>query len=90
MPSRVAASSEPIYLIVRSDDGGMSHSVNRALQRVIASGLPVSAVDANPYFFNRGLPDMSRNRRGELDALTSERFRDTSAPATSSSSRIGS
>jgi predicted glycoside hydrolase/deacetylase ChbG (UPF0249 family) len=29
-------------LIIRSDDGGMSHSVNMALERLIATGLPVS------------------------------------------------
>lgn len=30
------------YLIIRSDDAGMSHSVNMALERLIQSGLPVS------------------------------------------------
>ncbi len=37
-------SSDPnqTYLIVRSDDAGMSHSVNVALERLISSGLPVS------------------------------------------------
>ena len=34
--------SEPISLIVRADDAGMSHSVNIALERLIDSGLPVS------------------------------------------------
>jgi predicted glycoside hydrolase/deacetylase ChbG (UPF0249 family) len=29
-------------LVVRSDDGGMSHSVNMGLQRLIESGMPVS------------------------------------------------
>jgi hypothetical protein len=33
---------DPIYLIIRSDDGGMSHSVNMALERMLASGMPVS------------------------------------------------
>lgn len=33
---------DPVYLIVRSDDGGMSHSLNMALERVIESGLPIS------------------------------------------------
>jgi predicted glycoside hydrolase/deacetylase ChbG (UPF0249 family) len=32
----------PVYLIIRADDGGMSHSVNMALERLIESGLPVS------------------------------------------------
>jgi chitin disaccharide deacetylase len=30
------------YLIIRSDDAGMSHSVNMGLERLIATGLPVS------------------------------------------------
>jgi predicted glycoside hydrolase/deacetylase ChbG (UPF0249 family) len=34
--------SGPAYMIVRSDDAGMSHSVNVALERLIASGLPLS------------------------------------------------
>jgi predicted glycoside hydrolase/deacetylase ChbG (UPF0249 family) len=33
---------DPVYLIIRSDDAGMSHSVNTALERLIQSGLPVS------------------------------------------------
>lgn len=37
-----ALASEPVYLVIRADDGGMSHSVNMALERLIASGLPVS------------------------------------------------
>jgi chitin disaccharide deacetylase len=37
-----APASEPAYLIIRSDDAGMSHSVNVALERLIQSGLPVS------------------------------------------------
>jgi chitin disaccharide deacetylase len=36
------AVSEQVSLIIRSDDAGMSHSVNMALQRLIESGLPVS------------------------------------------------
>jgi predicted glycoside hydrolase/deacetylase ChbG (UPF0249 family) len=40
--SHAGASSAPVYLVIRSDDGGMSHSVNRGLERLIASGLPVS------------------------------------------------
>jgi len=34
--------ADPIYLVVRSDDGGMSHSVNMALEKIISSGIPVS------------------------------------------------
>jgi predicted glycoside hydrolase/deacetylase ChbG (UPF0249 family) len=40
--SRHARAPEQVYLIIRSDDAGMSHSVNMALQRLIESGLPVS------------------------------------------------
>ena len=45
-------------MIIRTDDAGMTHSVNMALERL------------SP------LPEMSKNRQGELDALTSERFKD--------------
>ncbi|MEP6509417.1 MAG: ChbG/HpnK family deacetylase, partial [Gemmatimonadales bacterium] len=34
--------SEPVYLVIRTDDAGMTHSVNMALERLIATGLPVS------------------------------------------------
>src|SRR5690242_21343875 len=37
-----ASAADPIYLVIRSDDGGMSHSVNMALERLIESGMPVS------------------------------------------------
>jgi chitin disaccharide deacetylase len=37
-----AANAQPTYLLIRSDDAGMSHSVNLGLQRLIESGLPVS------------------------------------------------
>jgi chitin disaccharide deacetylase len=37
-----AASPNQTYLIIRSDDGGMSHSVNMALEKLIDTGLPVS------------------------------------------------
>ena len=33
---------EQVYLLIRTDDAGMSHSVNMGLQRLIESGLPVS------------------------------------------------
>jgi len=38
----LSADSDQVYLIIRSDDAGMSHSVNVALERLIASGIPVS------------------------------------------------
>ena len=41
MPAH-ARLSEPVYLVIRTDDAGMSHSVNMALERLIATGLPVS------------------------------------------------
>lgn len=33
---------DPAYLLIRSDDAGMSHSVNMALEKLIETGLPVS------------------------------------------------
>ena len=49
---RLAVNAEPIYLIVRSDDGGMSHSVNMALERLIKTGMPVSVsvMFATPWY----------------------------------------
>jgi len=41
-PLRHSANAEPAYLIIRSDDAGMSHSVNMALEKLISTGLPVS------------------------------------------------
>jgi chitin disaccharide deacetylase len=40
--SRHSDTSAPVYLIIRTDDAGMSHSVNMALERLIATGMPVS------------------------------------------------
>jgi predicted glycoside hydrolase/deacetylase ChbG (UPF0249 family) len=40
--ARPAVTPEQVYLIIRSDDAGMSHSVNMGLQRLIETGLPVS------------------------------------------------
>lgn len=37
-----SARPDPIYLIIRTDDAGMSHSVNLGLEKLIATGLPVS------------------------------------------------
>ena len=42
LASNHPTTSEPIYLVVRTDDGGMSHSVNMALEKLISSGIPVS------------------------------------------------
>ena len=40
--SRHPATTEPVYLIIRSDDAGMTHSVNTGLEKLIQTGLPVS------------------------------------------------
>ena len=50
--ARRAANTAPIYLIVRADDGGMSHSVNMALERLIETGMPVSVsvIFAAPWY----------------------------------------
>jgi len=37
-----AQSSNPVSLIIRTDDVGMSHSVNLAMQRLVSTGMPVS------------------------------------------------
>jgi predicted glycoside hydrolase/deacetylase ChbG (UPF0249 family) len=36
------ARPDQVFLVVRTDDAGMSHSVNMAIERVIESGLPIS------------------------------------------------
>jgi chitin disaccharide deacetylase len=41
-PASRAVDPNQIYLLIRSDDAGMSHSVNMGLERLITSGLPVS------------------------------------------------
>ena len=41
-PAPGAPAGQQTYLLIRTDDAGMSHSVNVALQRLIESGLPVS------------------------------------------------
>lgn len=37
-----ASTPAPAYLIIRTDDVGMSHSVNMAMQRLVETGLPMS------------------------------------------------
>lgn len=41
-PARPAVDPGQVYLIIRSDDAGMSHSVNMGLEKLIKAGLPVS------------------------------------------------
>ena len=41
-PVAPTGKADSVYLIIRSDDAGMSHSVNVALERLIETGLPVS------------------------------------------------
>ncbi|MGH7528922.1 MAG: hypothetical protein ACREMN_00920 [Gemmatimonadales bacterium] len=70
-PPYVRAQNAPpaVSLLIRTDDVGMSHSVNMGVQRLLETGLPVSvSVTDSP------LPEMSANRQGELDALTAPRF----------------
>jgi chitin disaccharide deacetylase len=47
-----ASRSDPTYLVIRADDGGMSHSVNVALERLMQSGMPlsVSVMFACPWY----------------------------------------
>ena len=40
--SRDPVAVDQVYLIIRTDDAGMSHSVNMALEKLIATGMPVS------------------------------------------------
>jgi hypothetical protein len=37
-----ALGPDSVYLVIRSDDGGMSHAVNMALKQLLKTGLPVS------------------------------------------------
>jgi predicted glycoside hydrolase/deacetylase ChbG (UPF0249 family) len=47
-----ASRSDPTYLVIRADDGGMSHSVNMALERLMQTGMPlsVSVMFACPWY----------------------------------------
>ena len=44
VPTTVFAqtSADPVALIIRTDDIGMSHSVNMAMQKLVSTGMPVS------------------------------------------------
>ena len=35
-------SSDSVFLVIRTDDGGMSHAVNMGIKRLLESGLPVT------------------------------------------------
>lgn len=54
------ASPTPTYLLIRSDDAGMSHSVNIALEKLIESGLPVSVSVMFPTPWYQEAVDMLR------------------------------
>jgi predicted glycoside hydrolase/deacetylase ChbG (UPF0249 family) len=47
-----AVNSSPVYLVIRTDDAGMSHSVNMALERLIETRMPVtvSVMFACPWY----------------------------------------
>ncbi|HKN65253.1 MAG TPA: ChbG/HpnK family deacetylase [Gemmatimonadaceae bacterium] len=47
-----SSTSEAAYLVIRADDGGMSHSVNMALERLMQAGMPlsVSVMFACPWY----------------------------------------
>ena len=46
------SASDATYLVIRADDGGMSHSVNMALERLMQTGMPlsVSVMFACPWY----------------------------------------
>ena len=71
-PSTHSANPDQVCLIIRSDDAGMSHSVNMGLERLIATGFPVSVSVMFPTPWYQETVEI-------LDALTSSRF--TAAPA---------
>ena len=41
-PMARTGTGDQVYLLIRTDDAGMSHAVNMGLERLIATGLPVS------------------------------------------------
>ena len=51
--------AQPVEMLIRADDMGMSHGQNEAFRQLIDSGLP----------------DMARHRHEELQALLSEEFK---------------
>jgi len=103
-PSTHSANPNQVYLIIRSDDAGISEtrrdpqysaapanktdSLLAMVQRlhprynlvVTHVGIDDSELGALLDMNKDGaLPEMSKNRQGELDALTSSRFRDALA-----------
>lgn len=55
-----APDDPPTYLLVRTDDAGMSHSVNTAIERLIQSGLPVSVSVMFPTPWHQETVEMLR------------------------------
>ena len=65
-PGADAGTAERVYLVIRSDDAGMTHAVNMANRRLFESGLPVSVsiMFPTPWWQEtveilRGHPDVS-------------------------------
>jgi predicted glycoside hydrolase/deacetylase ChbG (UPF0249 family) len=50
--ARHSSTPDDVYLLIRTDDAGMSHSVNVALERLIETGLPlsVSVIFPGPWY----------------------------------------
>jgi chitin disaccharide deacetylase len=59
-PTTRADATPQAYLIIRSDDAGMSHSVNTGLERLIASGLPISVSVMFPTPWHQETVEMLR------------------------------
>lgn len=48
----------PVYLVIRTDDAGMTHSVNMTLEKLIATGLPAPSKKADSLVAYRQLITM--------------------------------
>ena len=55
-----AAVPDSVYLVIRSDDGGMSHAVNMAIKRLLETGLPVSVSVMFPCPWYQEIVDILR------------------------------